>query len=55
MNSRAQVIRSGFHRRKKLMENMIIIAEDIIKQPMVSVLTNFREIFLGRGGGNHHV
>ena len=28
------------------MENMVIIAEDIIEQPVVSVLTNYREIFL---------
>ena len=31
------------------MENMIIVAENIIEQPMVSVLTNFREIFLVGG------
>ena len=31
------------------MENMVTIAEDIIEQPVVSVLTNYREIFLVGG------
>ena len=33
------------------MENMVIIAEDIIEQPVVSVLTNYRETFLVGGQG----
>ena len=31
------------------MENMIVVAEDIVEQPLVSVLTNNTKIFLVGG------